>query len=148
MLTGQMAPYLEFYEFMEDRVLIGVPDFVPREVVDGALTVLPSRFGDFGEGRPQCLEAEDGPRHPLPSHRRGRPLLHAHDDGHRGFSPRLGGMRLGAPAPQLPSLEVILDGPVEDFAQQVMSQHYIIAYGDATAEVRELCVLLGIEVLP
>jgi len=34
-LTGQIAAYLEFYEFMDDRVLMGVPDFVPREVVDG-----------------------------------------------------------------------------------------------------------------
>ena len=50
LLTGQIAAYFEFYEFMADRVLVGVPDFVPREVVDGKLTVLPSSFGDFGEG--------------------------------------------------------------------------------------------------
>ena len=50
MLTGQIAAYFEFYEFLQDRVLVGVPDFVPSEVVDGKVTVLPSRFGDFGEG--------------------------------------------------------------------------------------------------
>ncbi len=38
-LCGQITPYLEFYEFMVDRVLMGVPDFVPREAVDGPLTV-------------------------------------------------------------------------------------------------------------
>jgi hypothetical protein len=60
----------------------------------------------------------------------------------------MGGVRLGAPpAPQLPSLEVALDTPVEEFAQHVMNQHYFVVYGDATAEIAELCGLLGIEVL-
>ena len=51
------------------------------------------------------------------------------------------------PAPQLPGLEVVLDTPVEAFAQRVMSQHYFIVYGDAAAEIEELCGLLGVEVL-
>jgi hypothetical protein len=28
-----------------------------------------------------------------------------------------------------------------------MSQHYLVVYGDATAEIADLCGLLGIEVL-
>ena len=40
-LTGQCAFYLEFYEFMEDRVLAGVPDYVPAEVTDGGVQVMP-----------------------------------------------------------------------------------------------------------
>jgi hypothetical protein len=51
------------------------------------------------------------------------------------------------PAPDLPSLEVILDTPVEDFAQKVLSQHYIVAWGDVSAEMAELCRLLGVEVV-
>ena len=33
-ITGQCAAYLEFYEFFEKSVLLGVPDFVPAEVVE------------------------------------------------------------------------------------------------------------------
>jgi len=51
------------------------------------------------------------------------------------------------PAPQLPSLEIAFDCPVEEFAQKVMSQHYIICYGDQRARLRELCGMLGISVL-
>jgi hypothetical protein len=52
-----------------------------------------------------------------------------------------------APAPQPAGFEVVLDTPVEQFARLVMSQHYIVVYGDATAEIRDLCTLLGVEVL-
>jgi hypothetical protein len=34
-LTGQVGAYFEFYEFFPDRLLVGVPDYVPSEVVDG-----------------------------------------------------------------------------------------------------------------
>ena len=51
------------------------------------------------------------------------------------------------PAPQLPSLEVILDGPVDDFAQKVCGQHYILAYGDIRHQLASLCRLLGMELI-
>jgi L-fucose isomerase-like protein len=51
------------------------------------------------------------------------------------------------PAPQLPGLEVILDDPVEEFAQKVLAQHYILAYGDHRNQLTDLCRLLGIEVI-
>jgi len=43
-LTGQIAPYFEFYEFMEDRLLMGVPDYVPSEIVEGQTTFTLTRF--------------------------------------------------------------------------------------------------------
>ena len=49
-LTGQCAFCLEFYEFFTDRVLAGVPDYVPAEVVDGKVTVMPAAFGELSEG--------------------------------------------------------------------------------------------------
>jgi len=146
-VSGQIAPYLEFYEFMEDRVLMGVPDFVPREAVEGPLTVLPSRFGDFGEGLLNvsrvrtgrvtlCRLTSSGDRYSL--HLATGQAVTPRDWEECGWAP---------PAPRLPGLEVILDCPVEEFAARVMSQHYIVAYGDATAELSDLCALLGIEVL-
>lgn len=50
------------------------------------------------------------------------------------------------PAPQLPGLEILLDD-VEDFAQKVMCQHYIIAYGDQRQKITDLCNILGITIL-
>lgn len=50
-LTGQLAGYLEFYEFFEHSVLAGVPDFVAADMVDGdTYTVIPAAFGALSQG--------------------------------------------------------------------------------------------------
>lgn len=156
-VTGQVGAYLEFYEFQPDGMLMGVPDYVPTEVVDGPVRVLPTAFGEFGEGLLNVSKVKTGPvtlaRLAL-THGRDRPC---HETGPRyvmhlatgeartprpweeaGWTP---------PAPQLPSLEIALDGDVEVFIQTVMSQHYIISYGDHTEALRDLCGLLGVEVI-
>jgi len=51
------------------------------------------------------------------------------------------------PAPQLPGLEIILDNKIEDFAEKVMSQHYIITYGDNTEVISDFCKLAKIEII-
>jgi L-fucose isomerase-like protein len=146
-LTGQIAPYFEFYEFMEDRVLMGVPDFVPKEIVDGPLTVLPSRFGDFGEGVLNVSKVKTG-RVTLARLTASGDRYAMHVVTGNAVSPRVWEeCGWAPPAPRLPSLEIILDVPVEEFAGKVLSQHYILAYGDVTAEIRELCGLLGVALL-
>ena len=50
------------------------------------------------------------------------------------------------PAPQLPGLEILLED-TEKFAQNVMCQHYIISYGDNTEIIKNLCDILGIEII-
>lgn len=145
-LTGQCAVYLEFYEFMEDRVLAGVPDYVPAEVTDGGVQVMPAAFGELSEGilnvskvKPgeltMCRLTSCGDKYTM------------HMVKGEGISPRkweeAGWTQ---PAPQLPGLEIKLDD-VEDFAQKVMGQHYIISYGDQTAKIKNLCDILGIEII-
>lgn len=146
-LTGQVGAYLEFYEFQSDGMLMGVPDYVPAEVVQGAVTVMPTAFGDFGEGLLNVSQVKPG-RVTLArlTHTGDRYALHlATGEGHTprpweeaGWAP---------PAPQLPSLEITLDTPVEPFIQQVLSQHYFLSYGDNTEPLRDLCAILGVAVL-
>lgn len=145
-LTGQCAFYLEFYEFFTDRVLAGVPDYIPAEVADGGVTVMPAAFGELSEGilnvskvktgqvtmcRLTCIDGQ----------------YYMHMVVGKGITPRkweeAGWTQ---PAPQLPGLEILLDD-VEDFAQKVMCQHYIISYGDNSELVRNLCDILGIQVI-
>lgn len=49
-VTGQCAAYLEFYEFFEKSILLGVPDFVPAEIVSGKVKVTPAAFGNIKSG--------------------------------------------------------------------------------------------------
>ena len=146
-LTGQIGAYLEFYEFMQDRLLVGVPDYVPMEVVDGPMKVCPSSFGEFSEGilnvskvktgrATLCRLSSTGDRYAL--HIITGEAVEPRKWEEAGWTP---------PAPQLPGLEFILDTSVDDFAQKVAGQHYIISYGDNTETFRDLCGLLGVAVI-
>jgi L-fucose isomerase-like protein len=145
-LTGQAAAYLEFYEFMEDRVLAGVPDYVPSEIVYGEVTVMPAAFGELSEGILNVSKAKTGELTMCRLTSIGD-KYYMHIVKGEGITPRkweeAGWTQ---PAPQLVGLEVLLDN-VEDFADKVMCQHYIISYGDNTQRIKNLCDILGIEVI-
>lgn len=147
-LTGQVGAYFEFYEYYRDRLLMGVPDYVPTEVVDGPVTVLPwPGFGGLTDGilnvsrvrtgrATICRLASRGDRYRM--HIATGEALSPRPWEEAGWEP---------PAPQLPSIEFMPDMPVDEFARDVLSQHYIIAYGDHRRQLERLCRLLGIEVI-
>ncbi|HCE42938.1 MAG TPA: hypothetical protein DET40_05275 [Lentisphaeria bacterium] len=146
-LTGQVAAYLEFYEFLENGALLGVPDYVPSGIVDGQVAVMPNAFGNFGEGLLNVSKLKTGKVTICRlGYSNGEYSMHIMTGTARtpskweeaGWAP---------PAPQLPSLEIIFDAPVEDFIQKVMSQHYIISYGDNRARFEELCSIMDICVI-
>jgi len=146
-LTGQTAAYLEFYEFLTDGALMGVPDYVPAEIVDGRVTVMPSAFGNFSEGLLNVSKLKTGIiTLARLGYADGRYCLHVQTGEARtpvqweeaGWAP---------PAPQLPSLEVIFPIPVEDFIQNVLGQHYIISYGDNRMLLEDLANILGINIV-
>lgn len=145
-LTGQAAAYLEFYEFMPDRVLAGVPDYVPAEITDGDVTVMPAAFGELSEGLLNVSRIKPGEVTMCRLTNIGDEYF-MHMVKGEGITPRkweeAGWTQ---PAPQLPGLEILLDD-VEDFAEKVMCQHYIISYGDNTSRIKNLCDILGVEVI-
>ncbi len=145
-LTGQCGAYLEFYEFFEDRVLAGVPDYIPAEITEGETTVMPAAFGELSEGLLNVSKVKTG----LLTMCRlftndGKYYMHMVTG--EGITPRkweeAGWTQ---PAPQLPGLEIMLED-TEKFAQNVMCQHYIISYGDNTEIISNLCSILGIEII-
>lgn len=145
-LTGQCGAYLEFYEFFEDRVLAGVPDFVPSEIVDGQVTVMPAAFGELSEGILNVSKVKPGKLTMCRLvYTDGKYAMHMVTG--EGIAPRkweeAGWTQ---PAPQLPGLEILLQD-TEAFTQNVMCQHYIIAYGDITAQMTDLCKILSISIL-
>jgi L-fucose isomerase-like protein len=146
-LTGQAAPYFEFYEFLKDRVLVGVPDFIPAAVADGKVRARFAQFGLLGSGVLNVSKVRTG-RVTLCrlSSRGDRYRMHI-ATGEAVMPRRWEEAGWEQPAPQLPGLEIILDDPVEGFAQKVLSQHYIVAYGDQRSRLADLCQLLGIEVI-
>lgn len=146
-LTGQLAGYLEFYEFFEHSVLAGVPDFVAADMVDGdTYTVLPAAFGLLSEGILNVSPIKTGT---LTLSRLvytgGRYVMHVLL-GEGKKPPVWEECGWAQPAPQLSALEIELRD-VPRFADHVACQHYIITFGDNRAAIRDLCRILGIEVL-
>ena len=144
-LTGQTPFYLEFYEFFEKSVLAGVPDYVPSQVVEGEVTVMPAAFGELNEGILNISKVKTGEvtMNRL-LYKDGKYVMHmVHGNGKT--PPKWNEYGWADPAPQLPSLEIEIPS-VEDFADHVGCQHYIITYGDNRPLIRNICRILGIEV--
>ncbi len=145
-VTGQAAPYLEFYEFFENSVIAGVPDYVPAAVVDGDVTVMPAAFGELSEGILNVSKVKTGE---LTMCRLttidGKYYMHM-VKGNGKTPPKWEEAGWTQPAPQLPGLEIELED-VRKFADNVMCQHYIISYGDNTGVIEDLCNILGIEII-
>ena len=143
-ITGQCGAYLEFYEFFEKSVLLGVPDFVPAEVVDGKVTVTPAAFGNISGGLLNVSTMKTGRLTMVRLSNTGDRYT-MHICGGEGKLKSWEEAGWDYPAPQLPSLEIFIDAPVEDFAQNISGQHYIIVYGDHTQALKDFCYLKDIE---
>jgi L-fucose isomerase-like protein len=145
-LTGQSAAYLEFYEFFENSVLLGVPDFVPAEVVHGKVKVTAATFGGIPGGLLNISTLKTGKLTMARLSNTGSEYtMHVcTGEGKLKAWEEAGWDR---PAPQLPSLNIFLDVPVEEFTQRISGQHYIIAYGDHTETLKDFCYLLNIKLV-
>jgi L-fucose isomerase-like protein len=147
-ITGEIVPYLEYYEFFEKSMLIGVPDFIPSGATDGDVHVLPTAFGLLSQSLLNVSRVKTG----LVTC-----LRLVYQDGRYGMHMYLADAKTPAkweecgwtpPAPQLPSLEAFpKDCTVEEFAQKVSSQHVIVCYGDCREAVKDFCKLMDIDLL-
>lgn len=145
-ITGQSAAYLEFYEFFETSVLLGVPDFIPAEVVDGKVTVTEAAFGGISGGLLNISTMKTGRLTMARLSNRGdRYTMHiCTGEGKLKAWEEAG---WDDPAPQLPSLEIFIDVPMDDFTQKISGQHYIIAYGDHSQALKDFCYLKDIDIV-
>lgn len=147
-ITGETAPYMEYYEFFEKSMLAGVPDFIPPSTTDGDITMLPASFGLLSSSLLNVSKARTGyVTCARLIYLKGVYKMHIYT-GEAKEPPPWEEFGWESPAPQLPSLEIFPDScTVEEFAQRVSSQHVIIAYGNHTEALHDLCRLLDIEVI-
>ena len=146
-LTGQNTFYLEYYEFFENSVLAGVPDFIPETATYGDIKVQTTAFGNLNSSLLNVSEVKPGA---LTCARLayicGRFRLHLYTaDGRQ--PPSWAEYGWDEPAPKLPSLELFPDScTVPQLAERILSQHVLCSYGNHTAALNDLCKLLDIEV--
>ena len=147
-ISGQTVPYLEYYEFFENSMLIGVPDFVPKSVTDGDVTVLPAAFGLLSASLLNVSKVKPGyVTCARLVYLKGKYKMHIYT-AEAKTPPAWNEFGWDDPAPQLPSLEVFPDScTVEEFAQKVSGQHVIVAYGNYTEALKDFCSMMDIEVM-
>ena len=147
-LSGQTVPYMEYYEFFENSMLIGVPDFIPQPATDGDVTVLPAAFGLLSSSLLNVSKVKTGyVTCARLVYVNGKYRMHVYTGEAKTPQP-WNEFGWDDPAPQLPSLEVFPDScTVEEFAQKVSGQNVIVAYGDYTAQIRDFCELMGVELI-
>ncbi len=147
-LSGQTVPYLEYYEFFENSMLIGVPDFVPKAVTDGDVTVLPAAFGLLNSSLLNVSKVKTGyVTCARLYYLNGKYKMHVYT-AEAKTPPAWNEYGWDDPAPQLPSLEVFPDScTVEEFAQNVAGQHVIVAYGNFVEEIKDFCKMMDIELV-
>ncbi len=148
LLTGQSTTFVEMYEYFPDRLLTGVCGFVPNSFIDGGkVSVRGHTWGGSSGGIVNTAQMKTG------KVTLARISLHGeryrmHVVTGEGVKPRpweeLG---WAPPAPNFPSLEIIPDGGVEQFADKALAQHYAVVYGDHRQKLVDLCELLDIEVI-
>ena len=147
-ITGQTVPYMEYYEFFEKSMLIGVPDFVPGPAVEGPVQMLPAAFGLLSSSLLNVSKVKTGyVTCARLIYLNGTYKMHIYTaDARTPESWNEYGW--DEPAPQLPSLEVFPNScTVEEFAQKVSCQHVIISYGDYTEAIRDFCKLMNVEII-
>ena len=138
---------MEIYEFMEEAILLGVPDYIPSEIVQGTIKVTTARFGKLGQGIINTSKVKTGRI----------TLCRLAGFGERYVMHIVTGEAIKPPsweeagwspvAPQLPSILFKPDCPVEEFANKVLSQHYILSYGTNIGVIKDLCKILDIKVI-
>jgi L-fucose isomerase-like protein len=112
--------------------------------VDGKVTVMPNAFGDLGEGLLNVSKLKTGKVTICRLGSSGDKYALHIMTGTAGVPPKWEEAGWAQPAPQLPSLEIVFDSSVEEFVQKVMSQHYVLSYGDNRRVLESLCSILGV----
>ena len=147
-ISGQTVPYLEYYEFFENSMLIGVPDYVPKAATEGDVTVLPAAFGLLNASLLNVSKVKTGyVTCARLVYLKGKYKMHVYT-AEAKTPPAWNEFGWDDPAPQLPSLEVFPDScTVEEFAQNVSSQHVIVTYGNYVEEIKDFCKMMDIELV-
>lgn len=147
-ITGQTVPYLEYYEFFEKSMLIGVPDYIPVSATDGETKVLPIAFGKLSISLLNVSRVKTGyVTCARLTYINGKYKMHLYT-AEAKCPDEWEECGWESPVPQLPSLEIFPDScSVEDFAQKVSSQHVIVGYGNHMEALRDFCKLVGIEII-
>lgn len=144
-VSGKVVTFVESYEFWDDRVLFGACGFLPESMIKGKkvaklFKTTPCEFlmncSKMTTGRVTLIR---------PFFRQGKGLFHMVTG--EAVSARKW-LEIGFEKPGMhPSIELVLDGTMKHFADNVPAQHFSLVYGNYAKEITYLCKLLDVELI-
>jgi L-fucose isomerase-like protein len=145
-LISQTVAFLETYEFWKEKqsILLGACGVVPPSMVDGPLQARSFSSALF-QGMGSVSRMKTG-RMTLARLIPGKDRFAMHIVTGEACAPP-DWVELGYTLPSHPSVELKLDGNLNDFVEAVSAQHFSVAYGDHAESLTELCDSLGLSVL-
>jgi L-fucose isomerase-like protein len=146
-ISGKPATFMEHYEYFTDKILVGVCGFVPFDMATGAK--VPCKCSGWGgfTGLYETPEVKMGTvtiARLLSENGKLKMFLLAAEAQKPMKWAELG---WAEPMPQFPSFLLKPSCTVESYINNVPAQHVNVIYGDYTAQLRDLCMLTGIEVI-
>ena len=144
LLSGTMTGYWELYEILTEGLLLGCCGFCPESLLDEAVKI--RVFGDYFPGMMGCCTRYKlGPctLGRIGKNAEGEYLFHC-VEGEAAEPPRWYEDAVGMP--QHPSVTFVPEVPIARLLEQILAQHFAIAYGHWQESVVEFTKLAGIAV--
>lgn len=141
-LTGSTTSYGDIHQITDKYLLVGACGFAPFSLAKGRPRI--GRHTALYEGLLNMSVYKEG-KVTLAR------LAYSRD---RSYKMHIAVGEASAPepfhevgCPRYPSMKIVLEGDPRHFGQNMCSQHYAIAFGDISEELKELCDFLGIKTI-
>ena len=146
-ITGKTAAIVEHYEMFDKSILVGVCGFIPQDFIDGDFKIKAANLGEYNTGisnvsRLKCGEVTYGRFY---SDNGKYKLFLSH--GKTTPNPKWTELGWEEPTPDFPAALLEPEMPVGEYIDKVPGQHIIMVFGDYVEKVKEVCDILGIEVV-
>jgi hypothetical protein len=140
-LTGEPVAFIEHYEHHPEWILLGVDGYMPLQMTVGKPQVKPISTVLL-DGLVFCTKMKTG-RMTLACLSEDNTGYRMHIAAGEGKEPPQW-VEMGVPLPSWPSVKLYPDTSVRSILDHVQSQHFAAVFGDYSAELQDLCYLLGI----
>ena len=146
-ISGQSTTFVETYEFFKDSVLVGVCGFAPCSFTTCQLASIYGGWGGLNEGMMSTSPMKTGEvTLARLGYRNDEYYMHILTaDGQKPM--KWEEMGWNPPAPEFPGLLLKMHQPVEDFVEKIISQHYLIVYGNYIDQLKDVCKLMKIRII-
>jgi L-fucose isomerase len=140
-VSGEAVMFLEHYDHHPEWILLGEDGYIPDAFIDGKPQIKSVSTALLG-GLAHCSKLKTG-RMTLACLAEDGAGYRLHIATGEGREPPRW-VEMGVPLPSWPSVKFHPDATVRRILDHVQSQHFAMACGDWTAELVDLCRLLGI----